>query len=91
MELAHVAHTLGALLMVVVIMGHIYIGSVGMEGALEGMTTGYCDLNWAKEHHDHWATEAIERGDDLSNEAVERLRRSEPPSGVELHLQEHGK
>ncbi|MCG7874281.1 MAG: formate dehydrogenase subunit gamma [Candidatus Thiodiazotropha lotti] len=91
MELAHVAHALGALLMIVVIMGHIYIGSVGMEGALEGMTTGYCDLNWAKEHHDHWATEVIERGEDLSNEAVERLRRSEPPGGVKLHLQEHGK
>ncbi|MBW9257118.1 MAG: formate dehydrogenase subunit gamma [Candidatus Thiodiazotropha sp. (ex. Lucinisca nassula)] len=74
MGLAHVGHTLGAVLMVTVILGHIYIGSVGMEGALEGMTTGYCDLNWGKEHHDHWASELIEKGETLTNEEVEKLR-----------------
>ncbi len=75
MGLAHVGHTLGAVLMVAVILGHIYIGSVGMEGALEGMTTGYCDLNWAKEHHDHWASELIEKGETLSNAEVEQLKK----------------
>jgi formate dehydrogenase subunit gamma len=91
MELAHVGHTLGALLMVTVIIGHIYIGSVGMEGALEGMTTGYCDLNWAKEHHDHWATELTEKGEDLSSEEVERLGGSAMPKLGRVKLQESGK
>ena len=33
---------------------HIYIGSVGMEGALPTMTSGQVDENWAKEHHIAW-------------------------------------
>ncbi|MET0121922.1 MAG: formate dehydrogenase subunit gamma, partial [Candidatus Thiodiazotropha sp. 6PLUC9] len=91
MELAHVGHALGAILMITVIIGHIYIGSVGMEGALDGMTTGYCDLNWAKEHHDHWATEVIEKGDDLSQAEVEKLEGSSLPEMTIVKLQESGK
>jgi formate dehydrogenase subunit gamma len=68
MELAHVGHTIGAILMIAVILGHIYIGTIGMEGAIEGMKTGYCDLNWAKEHHDLWARKAEESGEAVSNE-----------------------
>ncbi|MEJ2693478.1 MAG: formate dehydrogenase subunit gamma [Candidatus Thiodiazotropha sp.] len=74
MELAHVGHAVGAIFMMAVIIGHIYIGTIGMEGAIEGMQTGYCDLNWAKEHHDHWASKAEESGETLSNEEVARLR-----------------
>ena len=37
--------------------GHVYLGTVGMEGALEGMTRGVVDENWAKEHHDIWYKE----------------------------------
>ena len=33
--------------------GHIYIGTIGTEGSLESMTTGYVDENWAR-HHDRW-------------------------------------
>jgi formate dehydrogenase subunit gamma len=91
MELAHVGHALGALLMIAVIIGHIYIGSVGMEGALDGMTTGYCDLNWAKEHHDHWATEVINRGEDLANDEVEKLKGCELPNMTHVELREGGK
>lgn len=74
MELAHVGHAIGALLMIAVIIGHIYIGTVGMEGAIEGMKTGYCDLNWAKEHHDFWARKADKRGETISSEELARLR-----------------
>lgn len=91
MALAHLGHALGALLMITVIIGHIYIGSVGMEGALEGMTTGYCDLNWAKEHHDHWATEVIEMGEDLTNDEVEKLIGCDLPNMTHLELREGGK
>jgi formate dehydrogenase subunit gamma len=68
MALSHVAHGITAMVMILVIIGHIYIGSIGMEGALEGMTTGYCDLNWAREHHDWWAQRSEENGEVVSIE-----------------------
>jgi formate dehydrogenase subunit gamma len=73
--------------MVAVILGHIYIGSVGMEGALEGMTTGYCDLNWAKEHHDHWATEEVEKGKTFTNEEVEQLKKGAHKDSASMNPQ----
>jgi formate dehydrogenase subunit gamma len=54
MQLAQVVHAVVAVLFIVLILGHIYIGTVGMEGAFEAMATGEVDLNWAKEHHDLW-------------------------------------
>jgi formate dehydrogenase subunit gamma len=57
MQLAQVVHALIAVLFVAVIIAHIYIGTVGMEGAFEAMGTGEVDLNWAKEHHDLWFAE----------------------------------
>ena len=62
MGLAHVVHAIGAVIMLTVIIGHIYIGSIGMQGAIDGMTSGYCDLNWARDHHSWWAQKAIEQG-----------------------------
>ena len=44
-------------LMLVMFMGHIYMGTVGMEGALQAMKTGYVDETWAKEHHELWYNE----------------------------------
>jgi formate dehydrogenase subunit gamma len=38
-------------------LGHIYIGTIGTEGALEGMVTGEVDVTWAKQHHDLWYEE----------------------------------
>ena len=43
------------------------------------MKTGYCDLNWAKEHHDLWARKAEENGEALPNEAVEILKAKQQP------------
>lgn len=40
-----------------IIIAHIYIGSVGMEGAFDAMGSGEVDLNWAKEHHSLWVEE----------------------------------
>ena len=53
-EIAQVAHAVVAILFVALILAHIYIGTLGMEGAFEAMGTGEVDLNWAKEHHDLW-------------------------------------
>jgi formate dehydrogenase subunit gamma len=54
MQAAQVVHAVIAVLFVAVILAHIYIGTLGMEGAFEAMATGEVDMNWAKEHHDQW-------------------------------------
>ena len=59
MEVAEVLHAVIAVLFVALILGHIYIGTLGMEGAFEAMGTGEVDLNWAKEHHDLWLRDQL--------------------------------
>ena len=59
MQLAQVIHAVVAVLFVALILGHIYIGTLGMEGAFEAMGTGEVDLNWAKEHHDLWLAQQL--------------------------------
>src|SRR4030081_2753588 len=59
MQVAQVVHAVVAVLFVAVILGHIYIGTLGMEGAFEAMATGEVDFNWAKEHHNLWLEEKL--------------------------------
>lgn len=54
MQLAQTIHVVVALLMIGVIFGHIYIGTIGMVGAFDAMWNGRVDRNWAKEHHSLW-------------------------------------
>ncbi len=54
MQVAHMVHAIAALLMVCMFLGHIYLGTLGQEGAYQGMKTGYVDETWAKEHHQYW-------------------------------------
>ncbi len=54
LQISHVIHSVSALLLSAGALGHIYIGSIGTEGALEGMTTGRVDTTWAEQHHDLW-------------------------------------
>jgi formate dehydrogenase subunit gamma len=61
MQLAQAAHAIIAILFIALILAHIYIGTLGMEGAFEAMGTGEVDLNWAREHHDRWLAEQLER------------------------------
>jgi formate dehydrogenase subunit gamma len=63
MQLAQVVHAVVAVLFVALILGHIYIGTLGMEGAFEAMGTGEVDLNWAKEHHDLWLAQQLTNKD----------------------------
>jgi len=60
-------HSIMAVFMVVVIIAHIYIGTIGMEGALEAMTSGEVDENWAKEHHGLWVEELKQEGSQTSS------------------------
>src|SRR5438132_2258823 len=62
MQIAQVVHSVIAILFVALILGHIYIGTLGMEGAFEAMWTGEVDFNWAKEHHDLWLEEKLAQG-----------------------------
>jgi formate dehydrogenase subunit gamma len=54
MQVAQAVHAVIAVLFVALILAHIYIGTLGMEGAFEAMWTGEVDYNWAREHHDLW-------------------------------------
>jgi formate dehydrogenase subunit gamma len=54
MQLANLIHGACSIAWVALWFGHAYIGSIGSEGSLEGMTTGYVDENWAKQHHNLW-------------------------------------
>lgn len=54
-------HSIMAVFMICVILAHIYIGTLGMEGAFDAMATGEVDLNWAKEHHSLWAEDVLAR------------------------------
>ena len=62
-QLAAVWHGAMGIVMIVVIIAHIYIGTIGMEGAFEAMGNGHVDLNWAREHHDLWVEELERRGE----------------------------
>ena len=57
-QLWHGVVSLGLMIMII---AHIYIGSVGMEGALDAMNSGKVDRNWAKEHHNLWVKEEDEK------------------------------
>jgi len=57
LQLSTIVHAIAAVGLIAFAFGHIYIGTIGMEGALDSMTTGDVDVNWAKEHHDLWYEE----------------------------------
>ncbi|MCC7283960.1 MAG: formate dehydrogenase subunit gamma [Acetobacteraceae bacterium] len=62
MQLANMVHGAVGLAMIGIIIAHIYIGSVGMEGAFDAMGSGQVDLNWAREHHSLWVEEQVAKG-----------------------------
>lgn len=62
MQLANVVHALVGVVIIGVILAHIYIGSVGMEGAFDAMGSGQVDVNWAREHHSLWVQDEVAKG-----------------------------
>jgi formate dehydrogenase subunit gamma len=54
MQIANMIHGIAAVLMMAMFMGHIYMGTIGMQGAYSAMREGYVDETWAKEHHELW-------------------------------------
>ncbi|MHB8909785.1 MAG: formate dehydrogenase subunit gamma [Syntrophales bacterium] len=59
MQLSHVIHATVAVLFVGASLGHIYMGTVGVEGAFGAMWTGYVDTVWAEQNHDLWYEEKM--------------------------------
>ena len=56
-QLNQLWHGIVSMALMTMIIAHIYIGSIGMEGAIDAMNTGHVDRNWAKEHHNLWVEE----------------------------------
>jgi len=61
MQLAQSVHAIIAVLFVALMLAHIYIGTIGMEGAFDAMGEGTVDVNWAREHHALWLEEEMAR------------------------------
>ncbi|MEJ8848662.1 formate dehydrogenase subunit gamma [Variovorax rhizosphaerae] len=59
MQIAHMIHAASTLLMMAMIMGHIYIGTLGMKGAYRAMRKGEVDETWAREHHKLWYDDIV--------------------------------
>jgi formate dehydrogenase subunit gamma len=73
MQWAQYIHATVGVLLIAVMIAHIYIGSLGMEGAYNAMSTGEVDLAWARTHHRIWVEEEQARnakGPQLGGRAV---------------------
>ncbi len=57
MQVANMVHMVVGVLACCLLLGHIYLGTIGMKGAWEAMRTGYVDETWAREHHEYWYNE----------------------------------
>jgi formate dehydrogenase subunit gamma len=57
MQQANVIHVVSAVLVIAAALGHIYMGTIGVEGAYQAMRSGTVDEAWAKEHHEYWYDE----------------------------------
>lgn len=74
MQLAQLWHAIMSFVLMAIILGHIYLGSVGMEGAFDAMGSGQVDTQWAKEHHGLWYDEVQSKsgaGDGKSGQPAE--------------------
>lgn len=54
MQIAHLVHFIASMLMMTMFLIHMYLGTLGLDGAFNAMKTGWVDEAWAKEHHEYW-------------------------------------
>ncbi len=80
MQLAWTWHAIAAVLFIMGAMGHIYIGTLGMEGAYKAMRTGKVDETWAKEHHEYWYDD-VKSGRIASGRTRPRIPATDRPEG----------
>jgi formate dehydrogenase subunit gamma len=62
MQTAQVVHAVVSVLFIAIMLAHIYIGTIGMQGAFEAMGRGRVDENWAKQHHSLWLESETKKG-----------------------------
>ena len=70
MQYAQLWHAIVSFVLMSIILAHIYIGSVGMEGAYDAMGTGMVEEQWAKEHHSLWVEEVQKREREATGNAT---------------------
>ncbi len=75
MQIANVIHGISAVLMIAMACGHIYMGTIGMEGAYRAMRDGWVDEAWAKEHHELWY-------DDIKSGKIPAQRSASPDAAA---------
>jgi formate dehydrogenase subunit gamma len=62
MQLSQMIHGIVGVVFIAIMLAHIYIGSIGMQGAFEAMGSGEVDENWARQHHSLWLERETQRG-----------------------------
>ncbi|WP_298440875.1 formate dehydrogenase subunit gamma [uncultured Ferrimonas sp.] len=60
--MAMAVHGIMAIVITAFAVVHIFMATVMSEGGMENMISGYCDENWAKQHHDLWYDEIKANG-----------------------------
>lgn len=70
MQYAQAWHAIVAFVLMAIIIAHIYIGSVGMEGAYDAMGSGEVDEAWARQHHSLWLEELEAKGKAATRDAT---------------------
>lgn len=75
MQDANLIHMIAGIVATCLLLGHVYLGTIGMKGAWDAMRTGYVDETWAREHHEYWYNEVKsgrEAGEGAAARPVER-------------------
>lgn len=62
MQVSNVVHSVLATLFVSFSFVHMYMGTLGTEGAFEGMWSGTVSGAFARQHHDLWYEKLVEKG-----------------------------
>jgi formate dehydrogenase subunit gamma len=62
MQTAQMVHGIVGLVFIAIMLAHIYIGTIGMQGAFEAMGKGEVDVNWARQHHSLWLENEVRKG-----------------------------
>ncbi|MDO9074639.1 MAG: formate dehydrogenase subunit gamma [Rubrivivax sp.] len=75
MQVSHIVHGVASMFMMALFIGHIYMGTLGVPGAMDAMKTGYVDESWAKEHHEMWH-------DDVKAGKIPAVRSGSQPPGM---------
>jgi formate dehydrogenase subunit gamma len=81
MQISQLVHAVVALLLIALILFHIYMGSIGEEGAFEAMWDGTVDENWAKQHHVIWYEREVAKGNVPEPPALGKV----PPAVGKVH------